>query len=551
MGPIIRTLFDVMARPHLLLILLAGFLFGAPVGARAQLDRDCVAPRWGFDVILPNDDPFNLVRIDALFRFHRQREALSELDAARAIARGPWRWRVPFDRRGEIVSRLDTARDCLANAKPPALATLRLRVLNVPTGDDEKPAPRAGARVHVEGFEMGRTGRDGTLTVRVPSGPIRVDVDFQLVFGAYLDLSLTPGQSEMVEVKLSDGREGGDDASLVLVESIDDIVPSTSKSLTLRLMKDGRLAPVTGIESIDVEDRNGNLVGDLRKFFSVVDGEMVASNAQPVFKELALRFGETIFLQVMANGPGEHTLYNARYAFRVGQSPLSVTLAPPLSHSAVPLSNIEVGITLVGSGVAVQRMSDAKGRLTVDSFPHGTVALECVTIANGKYYYGQATLVHSAAGTATLVLRHVDDLKAGAATATLARLTVASAEKDRTIEASTTLTVPRGTKEVVLAYEAKSVEERRVQPGVDDVWSLSVLGEDGRRLFHVMRNVSSQDHVNPHWQTGKTTGRLQEIFDVATMAAQADVRLTLVATAVNIGDGLYPTSVEAVLGATL
>jgi hypothetical protein len=96
----------------------------------------------------------------------------------------------------------------------------------------------------------------------------------------------------------------------------------------------------------------------------------------------------------------------------------------------------------------------------------------------------------------------------------------------------------------------KSVEERRVQPGVDDVWSLSVLAEDGRPLFHVMRNVSSQDRVNPHWQTGNRTGRLVEIFDMTKLAAQADVRMTLVATAVNIGDGLYPTSVEAVLSAT-
>ena len=112
------------------------------------------------------------------------------------------------------------------------------------------------------------------------------------------------------------------------------------------------------------------------------------------------------------------------------------------------------------------------------------------------------------------------------------------------------MNVPRGTKEVVLDYLVKSLEERRVQPSGDDVWTVSVFAEDGRRLFHVMRNVRSQHIVNPHWQSDNTTGRLVEIFDVTAMAAQADIRMTLVATAVNVGDDLYPTSVEAFLRTT-
>ena len=539
-----------MTRQRLVLLLLAGLLVAAPAAARAQAAPDCIDARFGFDVDLPNDDPINLHRIDTLFRFHRQAEALHELDAARAIARSPWRWRVPPDRREEITSRLDAARDCLAKAKPAALATLTLRVLN-PEGHGTKLAPQSGARVHVENVEMGRTGRDGTLRVQVPSGPIGVRVDFELVFGAYVDVNLAPGQSTFIDLTLLDGREGSEEnVSLALAESVDDIVPVTSKSLTLRFMKDGRLAPVRGVDMIDVEDRDGNLVGELRKFFSVVDGEIVAPDARQVFEALAPRFGETIFLQVHATGPDEDTIYHDRYAFRVGQSPLTVTLTPPPSNSALPVSHIDVGITLVGAGVALQRTSDAKGRFEIESFPHGTVALECVTVSNGKYYYGQTTLAHSAPRTATVVLRHVDDLKPGMTASSVGKLAVVAAEKDRTITAGTTLNVPRGAKEVVLDYVVKSLEERRVQPSGDDVWTVSVFAEDGRRLFHVMRNVRSQHVVNPHWQSDHTTGRLVEIFDVTALAAGADIRLTLVATAVNVGDDLYPTSVEALLRVT-
>ena len=111
----------------------------------------------------------------------------------------------------------------------------------------------------------------------------------------------------------------------------------------------------------------------------------------------------------------DQELHQGTIAFRVGQSPLSVTLAPPPSNPALAVSNIEVGISLIGAGIALQRVSDVKGRLEIESLPHGTIGLECVVVVNGKYYYGDAILVHSGPHSVTLVLRNVDDLKNGVA----------------------------------------------------------------------------------------------------------------------------------------
>ena len=76
---------------------------------------------------------------------------------------------------------------------------------------------------------------------------------------------------------------------------------------------------------------------------------------------------------------------------------------------------------------------------------------------------------------------------------------------------------------------------------------LSLLDGNGRHLLHTVRNTTSQHRYHPNWQPGNRTGRVQEAFDVTALAAVGDVRLTLVGTAVNIGDDLYPTTVDALI----
>jgi hypothetical protein len=547
--------------------LIAGAIGTAVADAQSRPIPECAHYTQPF-TDLPNGLPFDVPRAIALFRFGRQDDALRELDSARTIARGPWRWRLPPDLRDEMASALDAVRACLAANEPAPLSTLTVRVL----GDrpDGSHGPMAGARVFVDDIPLGSTSREGTLTAQIPSGRVRLEAAFPVGQWRDMDLSLPPGQSELVDITLADGKEVTEPSTLALVEAVDDIVPQTSSSLTLQFLQNDRPAPVSEINRIELVDETGGFDTSLDEHFAVKDGQIVATNPQRLFKALAAWFGQTIRLAVYASA-SEDAWHVGTIAFRVGQSPLSVALAAPPSNPALGLSNIEVGISMPGAGIAVQRISDARGRFEIAAFPHGTASFECVAVADGKYYYGQAILEHSGPQEVTLVLRHVDDLHSGVAplrprpdddTArarlirpeavpgkTEARILVTAEEKGRTIATNATLTLPRGTERLLLAYEVISTE-RRMNPRFSDVWTLSVFGDAGRRLFYTVRDVRSQHQGSPSWQyeVGKNrTGRIQEVFDVSRQAAGRDVVIAVAGTAINIGDDLDPTTVEALI----
>jgi hypothetical protein len=409
-----RGLLGSMALRVVLFGLLVSVSIAAPARAQTEHLPRCVDEYSPPHVELPNGHPFDDVeRAVTLFRSHRQQEALRELDAARVIVRGPWRWRIPPDLREEITSELDALRNCLAGGKPPQMATLTVRVLGYAPERSDAIGPQPGARVHVDDISVGRTGRDGRLTVRVPSGPIEVSAEIPLNQWNSAEVNLAPGKSGAVEIRLSDGKEVDEHTTLLLVEAIDDIVPLSAQSLTLRFMQGSRFAPVARIEQIDAENLQGDLRANLAEHFRVVNGEIVATNPARVFEALRPQFGETIVLNVHAKASSDDEAHDGRFAFRVGQWPLSVTLEAPPSNRALSVSNVEVGISVIGAGIAVQRVSDAKGRFDVASFPSGTVAFECVAVFEGKYYYGDATLMHSGPGSVTVILRNVEDLKNG------------------------------------------------------------------------------------------------------------------------------------------
>ena len=383
----------------------------APAASQSDHVPDCAGDYSVPHVDLPNGHPFDVQRAIALFRFNRRDDALRELDASRAVVRGRWRWRVPPDVRKEITAALDSLRACLATATAPELAALTVRVTGF---DPAAPGPQPGARVFVQGILVGRTGRDGTLTARVPSGSIEVWAEVPISYANFTGITLAPGESSSLEIALSEGKEIDEHTTLTLAEAVDDIVPVTARSLTLKFMDGRRFAPVARVETVALVDRHGGFLEELTAHFRVVRGEIVAKDADRLFKVLAPRFAETIHLQVHAMA-SETAMHDATIAFRVGQWPLSVTLEPPPSNPALRVSRIEVGISLPGAGIAVQRVSDAKGRFEVPALPSGPVVFECATVSNGRYYYCDAMLVHSGPRSARLVLRNVEDVKKGVA----------------------------------------------------------------------------------------------------------------------------------------
>jgi hypothetical protein len=397
--------------------LLAWFIAAAP--AHAQSDRTSypcesqLSAAGTGNLGLPNGTPFDVHRAMTLFRFNRREDALRELDSALKTVSGPWRWRIDAERLKRLKAGLTALRSCVARSEPPAMATLTIEtfLIDLEVGEHARK-PVAGATIKIEDMPVGRTEDDGTLTVRSPSGPIHVTAELAPTTWGEEYATVPPGGSERLSLQMDPEKEVSEDTDLVLAEAVDDIIPAASTSFTLKFMQDDRLAPVAGALSVELRDRDDNFQRSLDELFTISDGAITAISPAKVFDALAGQSGELITLSVYAEDAAEHT-HQARVRFRVGQSRLLVTLVPPPSNPALPVANIEVGVSLIGTGIAVQRVSDAQGRFEIEALPHGTLVFGCETVSGGVYYYCGGTMAYFGEQSITLAPLNVTDLVKG------------------------------------------------------------------------------------------------------------------------------------------
>ena len=399
--------------------LLAGLVAAAPAHAQSDWTSHVCGTEYSAagassrNLGLPNGTPFDVHRAMTLFRLNQQKEALRELDSALKTVSGPWRWRVPSDRLKDLAKDLDTFRRCIARTDPPEMGTLTVDTfLFEPEAPEERGRPIAGATVKVEDMPVGQTGEDGTLTMRVPSGRLRINAELAPTMWGEGYVTVTPGGSERISLQVDPEKEVSEDTDLVLAEAVDDIIAVTSPSFTLKFMRGDRSAPVVRVGSIGLIDREGNFEGNLEELFTVTNGAVTATRTAEVFDSLARHAGGTITLSVYAQDAAERT-HEARVRFRIGRSRLLVTLVPPPSNPALPVANIEVGVSLIGTGIAVQRVSDAQGRFEIEALPHGTLVFGCETVSRGVYYYCGGTMAYWGDQSITLGLLHVTDLVNG------------------------------------------------------------------------------------------------------------------------------------------
>lgn len=131
---------------------------------------------------------------------------------------------------------------------------------------------------------------------------------------------------------------------------------------------------------------------------------------------------------------------------------------------------------------------------------------------------------------------------------------VAGRENDPKIDLATLL-VPKDTKKVALNYRVQTDEYPHYvlsQSIYNDTWTVEVRHDSGGLLlFHTVRQINSQLSMHPIWQGDGTTGDIEEVLDVSALTKEQDVTLSLVATAMNVGDSILPTRVNATLGTKL
>jgi hypothetical protein len=231
----------------------------------------------------------------------------------------------------------------------------------------------------VDGAPVGQTGADGTLTVQVPSGPIVVTAIVPSFSIGQASVTLAPGASVEVSIVLDDGKEVVEDTELVLVEMAEGVLPSSFTSFTLRFERDGAVAPIQRLEQIELLNRDGDIVAELAPMFTLSGGAMVATDPAALRAALMAQSGNQIAIRAQGVDAAGFTHANT-VRFRLGQFQLAGVLVPPPSNPALPVNDIEVRVTLLGTDVVFTRVSDASGRFEIASVPIGNVGFDSQTV---------------------------------------------------------------------------------------------------------------------------------------------------------------------------
>ncbi len=560
-----------------------------------------------------------------MYRFDQPtKNSLKQLDVALRQLESPPTKTLSPSARAALSEAIRALRGCLAGAPPPNTATLIVRAHQLDeTAPDLFGAPVPGAYVRVDGEPVGQTGADGSLTVQVPAGAIAVKVIVPSFSEGQASVNLPPGATDEVRILLDDSKEVVESTRLRLVEAPEDILPQSFASFTLEFFSDKTVVPLVRIEQVDLLDLDGNVAASLDSYFSLsASGAIVATNVAGLRSVLA---GETQAVSVRAQGVDALGFTHAdTVRFRMGFYQLIGYLVPPPSNPTLAVAGLAVKVEILGTGIVLQRTTDALGRFDVSATPVGNVAFDSQTFQGGIYYYGQGTIFLTSSRTISVVMRSVADVVNGvppilsgapaaaspaaasskkndssadattlvldpgaepetalareiaeheaqatpppfpapaaaptasigplaaiAATSTASVYVVAD-EQNVPVSQTATLTVPQGTQKVVLTYNVFTYEYPFYvlqQSIFNDVWSVAVYaGGGGQQLYQITRNVNSQVSVSPVWQGNGSTGEIREVFDVAALAANQDVTVTLFASSMNIGDSLLATIVSA------
>jgi hypothetical protein len=350
-----------------------------------------------------------LTKASALSRFHRQDAALAQLDAVTALLQGPRGERVKDGARAALTKSIEVLRRCVAAAQPPPLATLSISVVE----EGGRPAGE-GVFVDVEGIPIGRTGPGGTLQADVPSGAIAVHATEYPSSDGANGITLAPGGSSDVSVVLMDSKEPSEDSDLVLEEAPDDILPANPASITLKFVQDNVPVRIDRIEDINISQDRDSGGESVKELFGVSDGAMHAQVPSAAYRRIAEQagIGRPLWLVASAIDTDGRSHYG-EIPFQLGQFKLDVVLGAPPSNPSLPVSNIPVRVSVVGSDVVLRRTSDAHGRFQIEALPDATIVFEGHTVASGIHYYTNASLTLCADRSVTLLMVNVKDLVAG------------------------------------------------------------------------------------------------------------------------------------------
>lgn len=471
--------------------------------------------------------------------------------------------------------------------------------------DGKGPALGAGVQIQVNGKDAGATDATGTFSSPVAAGSLSIfgRIPSQAVGSA--SVSIADGQTLDVNLLLDFDKEAIDDAPLAADEIANQLLDANFTTLTLRFTKKNTQVPVASIDSIDLLNSKGDPVSRVEANFSVDAQGVIHGSNIVALKSLFQGQQGLMSLRVMASDV-DGLVYQNDVSFYLARFNVSGTLVGPPSFPALNIGGIQVTLSLLGTPLSATTTSAPDGTFTFPRFPLGLIGFKSSTQQQAKFYYGQGQLLLNRNVSVKLVMRNQDDVKNGvpplavttvfapfaplasndpdplavpadvaaaradaasnpplvaqaqlaapADPSTVSVTSVASAQ-DFPVTNTAVLNVPAGTQKVSLSYSVFTQEWPffvQSQSVFNDVWSLTVFGgAGGEQLFEIDRNVNAQWFaLPPFWQPNGSTGQIGEDIDVSALTANNQpTQLTVVSMAMDIGDGILPTTVNATLGA--
>lgn len=540
---------------------------------------------------------------------NRQWTALQQLDVMLRQLSSKATKNIPASVRETLIQQVSSLKNCIANGPTTSLATLTVRTF-LPSDVNENgilgPAPGGGV-VFIENTEYGVTSEGGTATLQVPSGALDVQILLFPGKAASQTIELLPGESKSVDFVFSEGKKVSDDSEMIVDQLEDGVLDRGFTEFSIHFSK--LASPLIPLESISIiqliDPRGGPPVNVSGLFELLEDGTLRASEVIGL-RQLLLQANGRIILNVRGvdvsgrsqDGFAEFFLS----AFRI-----SGQINAPPSNPLLNLSGIVITGSILNSDLVVNVTTDSQGKFEFPLLPRGNFEFASETEQGGMFYYGQGILVLNGNKNLSVNMLHTSDLingvipfsvtnapslaevdvpgwidgemiaerqraddeadrsrmfiprsekeqvDLGNSAVSTVSVSVAAGSQNVPVNQTATLSLPQGTKTVELTYTVQTDEYPTyvlADSIFNDTWSLAVrAGSSGKQAFQIGRQINSQLTAEPVWQSDGTTGQIKQTLDVEALTNSSSTSITLFASAMNVGDSLLPTRVNATLGA--
>ncbi|HZE56247.1 MAG TPA: hypothetical protein VE031_00185 [Chthoniobacterales bacterium] len=457
----------------------------------------------------------------------------------------------------------------------------------------------AGTTVSINGSEMGTTQADGTVTLKVPAGALQVSAEIRPSNSGQASVTVVPGETKQVDIVLADGKELSENSLLKIDQLVNSVLDRNFSGLTVRFTKpDGSTVALKSFDIATLEDAQGDNHSVVTDFFTLQSNGTLLLNNPNSFRDLLLKRSGKILLSVHGDD-SNGGVNDGTVEFFVSAYKISGNLAAPPSNSALNKAGISVTGRILNTDLLFNVISDQNGNFQFPLLPAGNFEFTSQTQQNGRFYYGQGTLVLDGNKILHINMLATEDLVSGVAPFTVENasgaslpvvatalgptaerqnmasmkifpaallpsgtqvsdssasvsVAVTAAQQNTPIAQQATLNIPQGTKTVDLTYTVQTDEYPYYvlhQSIYNDTWSLTVRGgASGQQIFSDGKQINSQLKAPPVWQSDGTTGTIKKTINVENLAAGGATNLVLVATAMNVGDSILPTRVSATLG---